>query len=76
LGVERGLDSPPSAPQTTIKIENCAGLLIHVCIFIQDVNAVWMSSKKKMSTREFWNKAAMLNHIWNLFLQAGSLWVA
>jgi hypothetical protein len=25
---------------------------------------------------ETWNKAAMLNHIWNLFVQAGSLWVA
>jgi len=25
---------------------------------------------------EVWNKAAMLNHIWNLFVQAGSLWVA
>jgi hypothetical protein len=23
-----------------------------------------------------WNCAAMLNHIWNLFSQAGSLWVA
>jgi hypothetical protein len=25
---------------------------------------------------EIWNQAAMLNHIWNLFVQAGSLWVA
>jgi hypothetical protein len=25
---------------------------------------------------ETWNKAAMLNHIWNLFVQAGFLWVA
>jgi hypothetical protein len=25
---------------------------------------------------EVWNKAAMLNHIWNLFARAGSLWVA
>jgi hypothetical protein len=25
---------------------------------------------------EVWNKASMLNHIWNLFTKAGSLWVA
>jgi hypothetical protein len=25
---------------------------------------------------EVWNKASMLNHIWNLFSKAGSLWVA
>jgi hypothetical protein len=25
---------------------------------------------------EIWNQAAMLNHIWSLFAQAGSLWVA
>jgi hypothetical protein len=25
---------------------------------------------------EVWNKATMLNHIWNLIAQAGSLWVA
>jgi hypothetical protein len=23
-----------------------------------------------------WNQASMLNHIWNLFSKAGSLWVA
>jgi len=25
---------------------------------------------------EIWNRAAMLHHIWSLFAQAGSLWVA
>jgi hypothetical protein len=25
---------------------------------------------------EDWNKAAILKHIWNIFSQAGSLWVA
>jgi hypothetical protein len=25
---------------------------------------------------EVWNKASMINHIWNLFSKAGSLWVA
>jgi hypothetical protein len=25
---------------------------------------------------EVWNKASMINHIWNLFTKAGSLWVA
>jgi hypothetical protein len=25
---------------------------------------------------EVWNKASMLNHIWNIFAKAGSLWVA
>jgi hypothetical protein len=25
---------------------------------------------------DVWNYAVILNHIWNLFIQAGSLWVA
>jgi len=25
---------------------------------------------------EVWNQASILNHIWNLFAKAGSLWVA
>jgi hypothetical protein len=25
---------------------------------------------------EVWNKASMMNHIWNLFINAGSMWVA
>jgi hypothetical protein len=29
-----------------------------------------------IKSNEVWNKASMLNHIWNLFIKAGSMWVA
>ena len=30
----------------------------------------------RLKKLEEWNKAAILGHIWNLFAQSGSLWVA